>query len=240
MSYAENLCLGANSSYYDIFINTSHNVGIGTTSPTQKLDVAGAIRARGSDGHGLLLDNDQALSLRDSTGAYLRTMFLNSFNRLAIGYGTTKTGGYDTQLCGHEIILSTGGGGGTDPVERVRITETGNVGIGTASPQHRLHVAGNIVATGAVAALGVSAQGTAIGAIAADTLTVSQSAVIGGAATVGGRLSVAMSAAVRGNVELQDGSTIYWGGTMGDDPAIYMSDGHIYARAGGGNTVQLV
>lgn len=140
------------------------NVGIGTTTPNDyKLDVAGAIRASGSGGYGIVLDNDQAVTLRDSTGAHLRSMFLNSANLLAIGYGTTKTGGYDTQLCGHEIILSTGGGSGTDPIEAARFTADGKLKIGNGyiewdNVNNMLKFSGGngIYAMGGVSALGIA------------------------------------------------------------------------------------
>ena len=145
-------------------VKPSGNVGIGTTTPNDyKLDVAGAIRASGSGGYGIVLDNDQAVTLRDSTGAHMRSMFLNSVNRLAIGYGTTKTGGYDTQLCGHEIILSTGGGSGTDPIEAARFTADGKLKIGNGYIEwdytnNMLKFSGGngIYALGAVSALGIA------------------------------------------------------------------------------------
>jgi hypothetical protein len=145
-------------------VKPSGNVGIGTTTPNDyKLDVAGAIRASGSGGYGIVLDNDQAVTLRDSTGAHMRSMFLNSVNRLAIGYGTTKTGGYDTQLCGHEIILSTGGGSGTDPIEAARLTSDGKLKIGNGyiewdyNNQMLKFSGGNgIYAMGGVSALGIA------------------------------------------------------------------------------------
>lgn len=145
-------------------VKPSGNVGIGTTTPNDyKLDVAGAIRASGSGGYGIVLDNDQAVTLRDSTGAHMRSMFLNSVNLLAIGYGTTKTGGYDTQLCGQEIILSTGGGSGTDPIEAARFTADGKLKIGNGYIEwdytnNMLKFSGGngIYAMGGVSALGIA------------------------------------------------------------------------------------
>lgn len=46
-SYNAALALGVNSGNA-VFINTSNNVGIGTASPTEKLDVAGNVKASGS------------------------------------------------------------------------------------------------------------------------------------------------------------------------------------------------
>ena len=48
----------------------------------------------------------------------------------------------------------------TDTVEHLRITPSGNVGIGTTSPTSKLHVNGDIYASGSVAAAGNVGIGT--------------------------------------------------------------------------------
>jgi hypothetical protein len=62
----------------------------------------------------------------------------------------------------HPVTISTNG------VERMRITSTGNVGIGTTSPSERLDVNGTVRATG------LNLNGTAVTATAADLNTVRQ------------------------------------------------------------------
>jgi hypothetical protein len=97
-------------------IDTNGNVGIGTTSPAQRLHVSG--------GH-ILLDNNKQIRFKDS-GATERTIIqLNSSNDLAIG------GSYAGAL------TFMGGGSYT---EQMRIHDNGNVGIGTTSPARKLHV----------------------------------------------------------------------------------------------------
>jgi hypothetical protein len=86
------------------------NVGIGTTSPGAKLQVAG---------EGIFDDNANG--------------------RLTLGFATTQNDIYSTttgfgawknfRISSNELILSTGGAN-----ERMRITSVGNVGIGTTSP----------------------------------------------------------------------------------------------------------
>ncbi len=76
------------------------NTGIGTETPNEKLEVNGNIHLSGAD----------------------RTIFNRSNNYLALG---------------------------TNNTERIRITNTGNVGIGTISPNEKLEVAGNIHLSGA-------------------------------------------------------------------------------------------
>ena len=100
------------------------NVGIGTTSPGQTLEVNGVTRLRRGDTQTWLeLYNIQSASIRGTIGnAADGTIQINS-NDVAMTFGTSST-------------------------ERMRITTTGSVGIGTASPISRLHVLGNSTLVG--------------------------------------------------------------------------------------------
>lgn len=97
-----------------IRIDSSENVGIGTTAPGAKLDVRGLIRSETSSQR-IDLNHDGTNGSVNSTTALLL-------------YG----GGANA------IIFHT------DATARMRISATGDVGIGTASPSEKLHVAGNI------------------------------------------------------------------------------------------------
>jgi len=115
-------------------IDSSSNVGIGTTSPTQKLDVvlsSATAYSSGVTGNGLRLFNSST-----TTGQYVGITFQ--------GEPTSGNGGLAT------IMGTTTGSGNMDLTfstrssatlaERMRITDAGNVGIGTTSPTAKLDV----------------------------------------------------------------------------------------------------
>ena len=98
------------------------NVGIGTSSPTEKLTVNGAILASGA------LQDD-----RTSTAA----MDFSSNVTRFVSYGASGVGG--------QFAFRTAGGGASS-AERVRINYDGYVGIGTTSPAMILDVDGSSAA----------------------------------------------------------------------------------------------
>jgi len=115
-------------------IKGSGNVGIGTTSPEYKLHVNGETKFIGNiwknwGTHKLIMnyDNTYRQGLNFSTADRTFTMFSTG----GAGDGGTLT--FNTR--------SAGGSNGDDiGVERMRIDQNGNVGIGTANPTEALHI----------------------------------------------------------------------------------------------------
>ena len=99
-------------------IASSGNVGIGTTSPSNKLDVNGAIRLMGTgtdnDSHILYFNNGACTIARDAND-----LELHAYNAMVFGVSNTS---YPTST------------------ERMRIISSGDVGIGTSNPLTKLHL----------------------------------------------------------------------------------------------------
>ena len=125
-----------------ITIDASQNVGLGTPTPTagHKLHVIGRILAAGPDNGAYILAKDT-----NTGGAelYINPAFAGA-GTPAIQVGTN-----------HPLLFAT------NNTERMRIDSSGNVGIGTTSPDNKFHVvsgsAGEVAQfTGAIEARGLS------------------------------------------------------------------------------------
>jgi hypothetical protein len=103
-------------------ITAAGDVGIGTVSPSAKLEVSTTL--------------DEVVRLT-STGSPFASWYAGATRR---GYIQAQAGSFaiasDTAI---PLILST------NATERMRITSGGDVGIGTITPSSRLHVSGNFV-----------------------------------------------------------------------------------------------
>jgi len=146
------------------------NVGIGTTSPSEKLEISiGNVFVNGNNGQGIKLGSTNGIFRQASNELGFNT---NNSERMRIdnignvGIGTTSPS-YELQVStssnsritasntGYGVVNhlqadSTGGWVGTlsnhpliiktNNTEKVRVTTAGNVGIGTTSPQGKLDI----------------------------------------------------------------------------------------------------
>ena len=125
--------------------NQDGNVGIGTTSPTQTLDVNGSVRQRGANTY---LDWGERRIIMNYDNTYRQGIKFSTGTREMTLFSTTGDSG------GSIIFKTRAGGGSSDTdygTERMRITGGGNVGIGTTGPGYKLDVAGDInISSGSV------------------------------------------------------------------------------------------
>ncbi|HJX27348.1 MAG TPA: hypothetical protein VJ885_05510, partial [Thermoanaerobaculia bacterium] len=115
-------------------ITPTGEVGIGATAPDARMTIRG--------------DTGKQLSFKDPTGETRFSLFAQHgpsdyFIDLASGNYDFRLATYQWAGTGGTLSFWTGNNT-TVPSERVRITPTGNVGIGTNAPQALLHVAGDI------------------------------------------------------------------------------------------------
>jgi hypothetical protein len=123
-------------------IDSSGNIGIGTTTPAQMLEVDKSVAGSGFLGY---------FHNTSSTGS--------AYVELQGGTGSNVSQLGAANNC--DFMLSTGATEGTFSNERLRVTSAGNVGIGTSSPGSKLTVVGDTSLTGNLNATGnISAQGT--------------------------------------------------------------------------------
>ena len=140
--------VGTSTSYSALSIKGDNgNVGIGTTSPTKKLQIAISDASHANEG--ILLSSSGGYGEGAIYHDYGQGNGLTAF-KLRNLYGGSEINlsqdSYNAAGSPSSIMFSTSpSSGGNTPVERMRITSTGNVGIGTTSASHRLTVtSGNL------------------------------------------------------------------------------------------------
>jgi hypothetical protein len=121
------------------FISASGNVGIGTTSPSAKLHVI--------DGD-ILIENNRSFLSKNTGGSSLALLKFDTSNNAQIG--SVFQGGSTILYATSDFIFYNYPS--STVTERMRITSTGNVGIGTSNPTEKLYVDGNVIVTGRITA----------------------------------------------------------------------------------------
>ena len=130
-------------------LTSAGNTGIGTISPGAKLEVAPASFTAAAQSRTALRLN--AGSFGNFTNNALNMEFGNA-GTAVIGAEVPSSGGM------YDLVFSNFSTS-TNFTEKVRITGSGNVGIGCTLPQYKLHVIGDIASSGTVRTTNVLATG---------------------------------------------------------------------------------
>src|SRR3989338_1215911 len=155
---------GSNSLGNSVIYETGGNIGIGTTAPGAKLEIAGgttvnALSAKVADintnfGNGYV--EAEIVNTDTTVNNWGRVVFTDAVNGL-------WSGGLGLQYTDHtnnygDLGFVTRSAGGL--TEKMRINSTGNVGIGTTSPAYKLDVNGNTRITGDLTVTGTVSYGS--------------------------------------------------------------------------------
>jgi hypothetical protein len=183
------------------FVRATGDVGIGTDNPFTRFSVG--------DNVGIGLTDDALGDMVNKEGLLFQTTQQSYKGAAIVG---KKVGNY-----GVDLLLGTREAGGNELKERMRIMNTGYVGIGTTNPSQKLHVA----ESGAVIGLFENITGTAdVRLIVKNTLDQFQT----GIDNIGGYFQLAGGTPLRTYINGLERMRITAGGNMGigtEDPGEY-------------------
>jgi hypothetical protein len=132
------------SSVNRVLINSSGNVGIGTTSPGSILETYAGTPVISING--TTLGGDRGIEFKHSGENLGHIKFNASSGQLAFSVGKAAFGSFMTFT--------------SDTTERMRISSTGNIGIGTTAPGESLTIGQNTAGNGTAYSLAILRNGT--------------------------------------------------------------------------------
>jgi hypothetical protein len=133
--YTKKVGVGTSAGYSTLTDNNvivEGKVGIGTTNPISKLD----IETKSST------DAISFTGLSGNTELYIDIDNTNSVSNLKLGINSAES--YISQTGSGDFLIKTGA---STPVERIRITNSGPIGIGTSDPQDEVHLHTSLLIT---------------------------------------------------------------------------------------------
>ena len=150
-----------------IVVDADNNVGIGTSSPACELEVANLTPGTGAEAAVTADDAAGAIAAYSST---IPPPFEHYAGRVSL-FSNAATMGLDLRADAYVGDIRCYTGGFAVSNERLRITNTGYVGIGTSTPEHKLHITHNVADEQAIFAVHTSGDlaTPAIGGIHAVT-----------------------------------------------------------------------
>ena len=126
-----------------MLIDSSGKVGIGNTSPSAKLTIDNSISTSYSTTGYAATPANSMLYLNNTNGGSNTASLINFRTGSGDGVlGFVEGGGTNDA----DFVIQTDGG--SNGIERFRITNAGNVGIGTTSPSEKLQIVGNTYISG--------------------------------------------------------------------------------------------
>lgn len=124
------------------------NLGVGVIDPTAKLDISGSVAIQSSLTNTSVRPGLASTKISGEIRAYSLTSYQadDGFLRLSAGAGTNPGVQSYIDLSGYSTVpdMNMNIVFGTNGSERIRILNSGNVGIGTATPAEKLSVNGKI------------------------------------------------------------------------------------------------
>jgi hypothetical protein len=212
------------------------NIGVGTTAPRGRLDVSGALYSSSLETGGVNATsltslgavrwaNNVAMSARNAANtAYIPILKVNTLNNVEIGQGSGS--GSNVSIFGDSQVTLAAAG-----YQQMTLNSAGasfgvNVGIGTVTPQAKLHIVGDVRVDGNI---GAKYQDVAEWVPSVEPLEDGSVVVIDLLSTNKVRASVkSYSTAVIGAVSAQPGLIL---GEPGDDKVLVAQSGRVKVKA---------